>query len=462
MQVQVEKFRQALKVVKPAVARKATLPVTQNVLVQDGRLHATNLELYISVPLPELDEPFTFPARQMEETLAHLPGYETLVVSVSNHEIQLQTSRVSFSLKGTGAEEFPPLPGPEPHEAEVDGDAFLAGLRQVRAYCATDESRPVLTGVCVALGDPTEVVAADGFRLGWKLLSFGITPRDGIANLILPGTTIDVLAATWRAVPKAPAFPALTEAPHEASLATARLAVAKRPMKLTFSPACLSCHFGGVKLTTQLLAGTFPNYKQLIPIGQEKRVVVDARNVAQALRQLAPVANDGSGIIRLYWEDTAFCLVAQTEDGKSEVRLPCSSQGGPAHIAFNIGYLREYFHHREGPVMLEVTSTSAPGVFTHRGERQLVIMPMFCQWEGDPTEVPAEAPPPEAATVVQTNDELAQATAEGEPLADGHDIPAAPEATPIGIGEGPAEDRGETTNPTKSRRKSRRQASPIS
>jgi DNA polymerase-3 subunit beta len=474
MKVQVSRFRQALKVVKPAVAGlKTTLPVTRNVLVQDGRLHATNLELAISVPLPELaGEPFTFPARQMEEILAHLPGYETLVLSVSNHVIQLQTPKTTFSLKGEGAEEFPPPPGPEPHEAEVDGDAFLAGLADVRPYASIEESRPVLTGLYVALGDRVEVAAADGFRLGWQTLDLSIAPRDGVSYIIIPAKTVDVLQATWRAVPKAPAFSALTEPPHEASLGMAMLAVAKRPMKLTFNAQSLSCQFGGVKVTTQLLAGTFPNYKTLIPTGQEKRVVVDAVDFAQALRQLAPLATAGSGIIRLNWEGTAIRLIARSEEaGTAEVTLPCSSQGGPAHIAFNLRYLQEYFRNREGPVMLEVTTPSSPGLFTYRGQPQFVLMPLFVKWEGGPTEVPAEAPP-ETPTVMETNDELTEAAAEGEPVTDGHDIPATPQAAPIvpthgdpdrigRIGEEPAEDRGEATNPTKSRRKSRRQASPI-
>ena len=78
MRVQVERFRQALKLLQPAVSgQNATVPITQSVLVRDGLLHATNLELTKSVPLPELSvHPFTFPFSQMLDTVSCLPGYE--------------------------------------------------------------------------------------------------------------------------------------------------------------------------------------------------------------------------------------------------------------------------------------------------------------------------------------------------------------------------------------------------
>ena len=99
MRVRVARFRQALNLVQPAVSgRNATVSVTQNVLVRDGLLHATIMEVAVSVPLPELGGgPFTFPFAQMRDTLAYLPDYEVLELQVVGLEIQLETSRSSFT-----------------------------------------------------------------------------------------------------------------------------------------------------------------------------------------------------------------------------------------------------------------------------------------------------------------------------------------------------------------------------
>lgn len=384
MRVQVEKFRQALKLLQPAVSgRNPTMPITQHVLVRDGTLHATNLELAVSVPLPDLDgHPFTFPFTYVRDTLAYLPGYEVLDLQVSDTEIQIKTSRSSFTMHCGDAEEFPPLQAPDEHQAQVDGDAFLAGLEQVAGFVAADTSRPVITGVCVTLGDPVEVAGADGFRLAWQPLGFAIQPPDGISQLIIPAKSVAALMTIWRGASKTPAIPPHGEAPHHSSIGIAKVAVAKRPMNLTFDKASLSCHFGGLKVITQLVDGTFPEYKSLIPQGQDQRIVFEAADFALALRQLLHVGSQGSGVIRLSWEENAMQVSSHSEElGTAETTIPGVSQGGPSHIAFNFKYLLEYFQGREGQVMLEVTNPSNPGLFTHRGTPHVLVMPMHVEWD---------------------------------------------------------------------------------
>ena len=389
IRITVERLRQALTLVEPAVAKKATLPITKNVLVAAGQLRATNLEVTVSAPLPEAgDAMFTVPFKQLKEALAHLPGYETLHVELVDHLLRANTSRTQFQLFTSPADEFPPLPAQPEHEAEVDGDIFLAGLEEVVHYAATESSRPVLTGVCVTLGDPVEVAGADGFRLAWKPLGISLVPQGGQNSMIIPSTTISLLRKVWRNAPKPPVLPKGAvdgRLVHNPSIEVARMVVAKRPMKLRYDTGHLSCGIGGVQVTTQLLAGDFPNYKQLIPTGLDKRVVMDAENMAAALRQVQGVANDGAGIVRLLWEGEQLRVEARGEEvGDASVTIPCSSQGGPAHIAFNCRYLLEYFTGRQGQVMLEVTTPSSPGLFTYRGTAHVVIMPMFAEWEDKP------------------------------------------------------------------------------
>lgn len=409
MQIRVERMRQALNLVEPAVAKKATLPIIQNVLVSGGLVQATNLEVAVSAPLPEAgDARFTMPFKLVKEAMSRLPGYELLQVEVSDTKLSFQTPRTQFTFHTSPPDDFPPLPKQPEHEAEVDGDLFLAGVEEVVGYCATEESRPILTGVCVTLGDPVEVAAADGFRLAWKPLAFSIpSPQDGQACMVIPSASISLLRKVWRNAPKAPAFPSGAESQlvHNPSIGVARMVVARRPMKLWFNAGYLICGIGAVKVMTQLLSGSFPNYKTLIPTGQDKRVVMDAENMAQALRQVQGVASEGSGIVRLLWDEKELRLEARGEEiGDVSVTIPCASQGEPAHIAFNARCLLEYFTGRQGQVMLEVTAPSAPGLFTYRGMPHVVLMPMFVQWDGE-----AEAPAPEAPA-----EETPAETARGE------------------------------------------------
>ena len=416
MQLQVERLRQALTLVEPAVAKRATLPITQNVLVAVGQVHATNLEVEVSAPLPEAgDARFILPFKQVKEALKYLPRYEMLQAEISDSVVKFRTSKTQFQFNTYPTDDFPPLRGQPEHEAEVDGDAFLAGLEEVVDYAATEQSRPVLNGVCVTLGDPVEVAGADGFRLAWKPLGFSVAPQGGQQHMVIPSASISLLRKVWRNAPKAPALPTGTARDllgHNPSIGVAKMVLAKRPMKLWFNVHTLSCRFGGVKVTTQLIQGEFPNYKMLIPGGQEQRVVMDAESMALALRQVQSTANEGSGIVRLSWENEQLRLEARGEEvGAASVTIPCSSQGGPAHIAFNVRYLLEYFTGRQGQVMLEVTTPSSPGLFTYRGMPNVVLMPLFVQWDGDPPAEEANQAPIDG----QPQDDTEGRTDEGEP-----------------------------------------------
>lgn len=121
MEITVDKLRKALTLVEPAVAKKATLPITQNVLVAAGQVHATNLEEAVSAPLPEAgDARFIIPFKQVKEALSHLPGYELLQVEISDSKLSFRSSRTQFQFYTSPPDDFPPMPEQPEHEAEVD------------------------------------------------------------------------------------------------------------------------------------------------------------------------------------------------------------------------------------------------------------------------------------------------------------------------------------------------------
>jgi len=255
-----------------------------------------------------------------------------------------------------------------------------------------------LTGVAIELGDPITVVGADGFRLAYKVLTGLKIPKLGKRKqVIFPRTSVTVLKHLWKYAAKKPVMSGDTT-PLEPSIQLAQLGVAKRLMKVSFAKGRMTLRFGEVQFTSQLLEGDFPDYRKLVPADQELRVVVDSTTMALALRRLAPIASQGANIIRLNWEDKEMVLSAKSEDaGEMELKVSVESQGGPAKIAFNGRLLHDYFENcKSGPVMLEVTTVSSPGLFTHQGMPQVVLMPMFVQWEGEPPlEVPDQQEEPD-------------------------------------------------------------------
>jgi DNA polymerase-3 subunit beta len=243
-----------------------------------------------------------------------------------------------------------------------------SAIGRVAFAAATEESRPVLTGVEVKLrGDEFTLAAADGFRLAVQHGPLA-QPVATEIEVIVPARTLNELSRL--------------------------LGDQEEPVEVMMTPAKGQVMFRtqGVELVSQLLQGAFPNYDQLIPQNYRTRAVFDLPTLLRATRTAAIFARDGSNIIRVQMEPDADGLTtgkaiisARSEevgDNRGEIDAE-SLEGGESKIAFNSRYLQEVLSVLErGKVALETTTPSSPGVFKPTGDDNYihVVMPMFVQW----------------------------------------------------------------------------------
>ena len=170
-----ENLSRGLGVVGRAVASRATLPVTQNVLLSAEqsmlKLSATNLEVAMTTwigAMVEEEGAVTVPARLLTEFVNSLPNDRIdLEVDPQSSLLQITSGRSEAHINGTDASEFPPIPTVEDGvPAQIDPVVLKSAIGRVAFAAATEESRPVLTGVEVKLRESEfTMAAADGFRL---------------------------------------------------------------------------------------------------------------------------------------------------------------------------------------------------------------------------------------------------------------------------------------------------------
>lgn len=400
MKIRTEKLRAALELVAPAVGgRKVTLPVLRYVQVGEGSIAATDLEVRVQVELPEAqDPPFLIPHKLALDFLQAVPGdSETFVSPLDSTGVAFQSRSVRARFDLPKERDFPPRPElKEPLEAKVDGDVLVRAMGELEPYGANDDTRVVLHGVCLTLGDPVEVCAADGFRLAVRTLPFPLPKIEGEEGeqLIIPRAAVETLVSLWRKGEKPP------ELPEDGDLGS--VLTARRPLRLRYTRQWLEASFGSVTLLTHLIEGHFPNYRQLIPDPQASRVTVLADAFRLALRQLEGVAKDGSGIVRLTWEGTTLKMSARgSEIGEVESEVKAQVEGEAGRIAFNLKYLQEFLKGKQGVVTFQAEAPSKPGLFTAPGAPKVVLMPMMVQWGDQPPPPPA----PEASTPAEGSSE---------------------------------------------------------
>jgi len=370
-----ENLSRGLATVGRAVATRATLPVTQNVLLQADqsrlKITATNLEIAISTWVGaqvEHEGAITVPARMLTDFINSLPN-ERVDIELTDEPkgIRLQCANFEARINGTDAEEFPPIPSVEDGDtARIPADALSGALERVVFAAATEESRPVLTGVKVEIsGSDIALAAADGFRLAVDRGQLA-APVENEVDVIVPSRTMNEVHR-------------LIGDQDDDVVLTVTEAKSQALFKLE-----------NVEIVSQLVQGTFPDYDKLVPASSGTKATVDLQAFRQAARAASIFARDGSGIIRL--------MVAQGEDdgpgkmtisshaeemGENEGTVEVRVEGDESKVAFNSKFLLDVLGVIGGEdVTLETTTPSSPGVLraaAHEGYIH-VVMPMFVQW----------------------------------------------------------------------------------
>ena len=370
-----ENLNRGLGVVGRAVATRTTLPITNNVLLatDEGRLKlvATNLEMAISCWIGakiEEEGAITVPARLLTEFVSSLPS-DTIDVTLSprTKTLGLKCARFEARISGVDAKDFPPIPSIDEGVAtKVEVETLRQGINQVVFAAATEESRPVLTGVCAQFeGDSVTLAAADGFRLAVHKLPV-TAPVSEKTEVIIPARTLSELN---------------------------RLMVdQEEAVDITLNPNKSQVLFRlkNTEMVSQLVQGTFPNYGQLIPQSYNTRVIVNIAEFLRATKTASIFARDGSGIVRLVITPGGeaapgkLTVSARSEEIGDDVgEIDATVEGDEAKIAFNGKYLTDVLSVlNEAQVALETTNPSSPGLIRPVGTDNYthVVMPMFVQW----------------------------------------------------------------------------------
>ncbi len=369
-----ENFKRGLDIIGRAVATRTTLPITQSVLLQaeQGRLKlsATNLEIAISCWVGakvEEEGSLAIPARLLSEFVGSLPNDLLNLSTVGQGQLQIRCARQEARISGHNADDFPPIPDVGDGLAvQIDPEVLRKAIGRVAFAAATDESRPVLTGVYTEIeDDQLTLAAADGFRLSvHKAPLLNAAPQK--MSVIVPARTYSEISRL--------------------------LGDQTEPVDVTISNAGtqMLVHLNHANMVSQIIQGTFPNYQQLVPKNSTSHCVVDVSEFLRATRIAAVFARDGSGIVRIQVnmaegdEQGRLVISARSEEvGDNVGEIDAAVEGEASKVAFNARYLVDVLSELgTGQVALETTSPSSPGVFRPVGSDDYthVVMPMFVQW----------------------------------------------------------------------------------
>jgi DNA polymerase-3 subunit beta len=362
-----------LGIVGRAVAARTTLPITNNVLLSGEqsqlRLSATNLEIAITTWIGanvEEDGAITIPAKFFTELVNSLPN-DKIDLELAQTVLNLKCGRFESHVSGIDAEDFPPIPEVgDGITAQIDPEVLRLAINQVVFATASEDTRPVLTGVCAEFDETTlTLAAADGFRLAVHKTDL-ITSAAEKITIIIPGRSLSELNRL--------------------------LAEQDETVDISINPnqSQIAFKLKNIRMVSQLIQGAFPNYQQLIPQSWTTKAVFNTGEFLKAIKVAAIFARDSSGIVRLEITPAGGLTAGKaTISSRSEQlgddlgEVDALIDGEEAKVAFNGKYLIDVLSVlKEEKVALETTGPSSPGVIRPLGSDNYVhvIMPMFVQW----------------------------------------------------------------------------------
>jgi DNA polymerase-3 subunit beta len=368
-----ENLNKGLGIIGRAVATRTTLPITQNVLISTDqsqlKLAATNLEIAISSWIGakiESEGSITIPARVLTEFINSLPS-DIISLNLKHHTLELKCGRYEARINGLDAADFPPIPQVgDGFSTKVLAEELKQAISQVAFAAATEESRPVLTGVQTEFeGSKMTMAAADGFRLAVHRNNL-IEPVKDKVSMIIPAKAYHELNRL------------MTEPDQEIEIT------------LNSQKSQVLFKLKNIEMVSQLIQGTFPNYSQLIPQTYGTKARIDVAEFQRAIKMASIFARDGSGIARVIvtpgaTAETGKVTISARADeiGDNVGEIDALVDGESAKIAFNARYLADVLSViKQAQVSLEVTTPSNPGVIRPVGVDNYdhVVMPMFVQW----------------------------------------------------------------------------------
>ncbi len=359
-----ENFLKGLSIVTRALASHSVLPILSQVLLAtEGsrlKLVVTDLELSILcwIGAKVEDEGQTaVPARTLLDLVNALPSDRIdLDLADKTQTLKIACGRFTNNVKGVDAQEFPALPmAADGQSISVPADVLREAIDQTIFAAASDQSRPILTGVLLKFSGTTlTLTAADGFRLAVRSTPVPVTVTEPV-EAIVPARALKELSRL------------LSEQIDPVSIAITR------QHQIVF-------HLTNIDLISQLIDGNFPEVSQVIEQPIAATATLDTAPLLRACKAVNVFAREVSDIARLTFAPGTLKIGApESQIGGNAVDLDMTLDGEPLEISFNVKYLIEALNAAGSrPISIGLVSPDRPCVIRPIADTTYtqVIMPM--------------------------------------------------------------------------------------
>ena len=346
------------------VPSKSTLPILTNILIEalenKLKISATDLDVSITASLEcnvSRKGSASLPAKILFDIIKEVPESE-IVFEVTGSRMEIKIPNGTYKIATIAADDYPKLPAVNTKkEITIDGAGLVKMIRKVTFACSDDETRPALNGVLwQTQGERMQMVATDGHRLA----------RMSLDNSKLQGLNEDVI------IP-----------PKVLNLIPKFIESDTREIGIIFGENNIIFNLGDIILTSRLIEGPYPNFEQVIPAANDKKLVVSKEDLAGAVRRVSILSNVLTHQVKFAAKTGRLTLSTTNADvgGEGIEELECDYNGDDIEMGYNATYVTEILGKMEGEeVIFELSTPVAAGVIyspsISRADYLCLVMPL--------------------------------------------------------------------------------------
>jgi DNA polymerase-3 subunit beta len=364
LKVDRSEIQDALENIQGIVEKKTTMPILSHFLLKADKtasLAATDLDIAFTGPLKAqiLEKgSLCIPARKLLEIAREVED-TILMESQENNWLKISSGKSTFKLMGLPEGEYPTLP-------QVS--------RSEELHISTDILKIMIEKTVYATGD-----SDTRYTLNGLLMHF--IPKKKTIELKIVGTDGHRLALVTKDIGGTLSEEKKLILPKKAAIELKRLLEEHQgDVSVGLNKNHIFFGIEDVLLTSRLIEGTYPNYEQVIPQDNEKRITLDKVMISKALRRTSIMSRERTNSVRFDLEQGKLTLISINPDlGEAREEISIQYKGEAISMGFNARYLLDVMQAMQGEtVLMEVQDPLSPTLLKDGEEKgyQCVIMPM--------------------------------------------------------------------------------------
>ncbi len=361
LECSIEKIKSALTIVDRVTGKNLTLPVLGSVLwVATGKtlkLRATNLNIGIEMEIPakiEKEGVVAIRSDILSSLFSVLSGDQSVSFELINGNLSVKTKSNTIILKSIPSEDFPTIPLIEGEELNISANKFVEGIKSVYYSASVSEIKPEIGSIYIYPEEDMLVfVATDSFRLAEKKVK--IKQKLSFNGILIPfKNSIEIIKI---------------------------LESIEGDIKITLQKNQISFSTSNIYLTSRVIDGTFPDYKQIIPKNPTTEVTLLKQDFISSLK-VSNIFSDKFNQVtfNIKPNEKVFEIEAKNSDvGENVTLITGALSGDSIALNFNYKYIIDCFPSISvDSLTLEFNSTNRPMIIKPIGDSSFLylVMPM--------------------------------------------------------------------------------------